>query len=92
MSRRQPKRGKLEFLTTADVAERIRVKPKSVTDALYRARLTRDAGVHSILAIPEPIAYAGHMPLWEPAAIEEWISNRTSRNLPDMLDDDESGE
>lgn len=54
------------YLTVADVAERLGVKPATVRRYLHKKDL------------PEPDTRAGQSPLWKEVTIEAWLESRAS--------------
>jgi excisionase family DNA binding protein len=54
------------YLTVAEVAERLEVKPATVRRYLHKKDL------------PEPDGRAGQSPLWKEATIEAWEKERKS--------------
>lgn len=54
------------YLTVADVAERLEVKPATVRRYLHKKDL------------PKPDTRAGQSPLWREETIEKWRQNRKS--------------
>lgn len=54
------------YLTVADIAERLKVKPATVRRYLHKKDL------------PEPDTRAGQSPLWKEATIEAWEKDRAS--------------